>query len=59
MPCLNMEEIRGLSRTLILYILLPESYYLDIKIAEKNNDEGNAMFKKLIKIKNDLYRYQQ
>jgi len=54
MPTMSRDEIKGLEKTLMLYILLPECYYPDIKIAEKDDDEGKAMFEKLVKIKNNL-----
>lgn len=50
MPTMSKEEIKGLEKTLALYILLPESYWPDIKIAEQDNEEGNLMFEKLIKL---------
>jgi anaerobic magnesium-protoporphyrin IX monomethyl ester cyclase len=53
-PALGKKEIKGLERTILLYILLPESYYPDIKIAEDDTDEGNAMLQKLVAIRNSL-----
>jgi len=50
MPTMNKDEIYGLEKTFVLYVTLPESYYLDIKIAEKNNEEGQMMFEKLMRI---------
>lgn len=49
-PYLSKEDIRGLQKTMRLYIELPESYYQDIRIAEKNDEEGNIMFEKLMKL---------
>ena len=50
MPTMSPEEIRGLERTLLLYVLLPESYYPDIKIAETDDE----MFQKLMEIKKSI-----
>jgi anaerobic magnesium-protoporphyrin IX monomethyl ester cyclase len=50
MSSLSKKEIKGLEKTLALYILLPKSYWSDIKIAEQDNEEGNVMFEKLIKL---------
>ena len=55
MPSLSKEEIYGLEKTFVLYTLLPESYWPDIKIAEQENEEGKKMFDKLMKIKNKQY----
>ena len=52
MPSLSKEEIRGLERTVALYIKLPKSYWPDIKIAEKFDERGEKMFNKLINIMN-------
>jgi len=49
-PYLSKQDIKGLQKTIGLYIKLPESYYSDIKIAEKDDEEGNAMFEKLLKL---------
>lgn len=49
LPTMSQEEIDGLEKTMLLYILLPKSYYPDIKIAEQDNEEGHIMFDKLIK----------
>jgi anaerobic magnesium-protoporphyrin IX monomethyl ester cyclase len=50
MPSLNKKEIYGLEKTLTLYILLPKSYWPDIRIAEQDDKEGEEMFNKLIKL---------
>jgi anaerobic magnesium-protoporphyrin IX monomethyl ester cyclase len=55
MPSMSKEEIYGLERTVVLYILLPKKYWPDIKIAEKEDKEGNNIYVKLMKIKNELY----
>ena len=47
MPTISKEEISGILRTYSLYIKFPESRWNEIKIAEKANKEGDAMFKKL------------
>jgi len=55
MPSISIEEIYGLEKTFVLYVLLPKSYWSDIKIAEQNNKEGEEMFNKLMEIKNEKY----
>jgi len=50
MPLLSKEEIKGLERTVLLYIKLPKYYWKKIKRAEKFDDEGNQIFEELIKI---------
>jgi anaerobic magnesium-protoporphyrin IX monomethyl ester cyclase len=50
MPSLNKDEIYGLEKTLTLYILLPKSYWPDIKIAEKEDRKGIRMYEKLMNI---------
>ncbi len=47
MPQLSKEEIRGLEKTIPLYIRLPKSYWPQIKVAEREDEEGRAMFEKL------------
>ena len=54
MPSLSKKEIKGLEKTLALYIFLPKKYWEDIKVAEQDDEEGNIMFENLIKIKNEL-----
>jgi anaerobic magnesium-protoporphyrin IX monomethyl ester cyclase len=56
MPSISKDEIYGLERTFVLYVLLPKSYWPDIKIAEEDNEEGEKMFNKLMKIKDDIIR---
>ena len=41
------KELVGLMKTFNLYIKLPEKYYPQIKIAERSDEEGQAMFKQL------------
>ena len=47
MPTISKQEISGIEIVYSFYIKFPESRWDDIKIAEKFDDEGNAMFKKL------------
>ena len=47
MPTISKQEISGIERVYSFYIKFPESRWDEIKIAEKFDDEGNAMFKKL------------
>ena len=47
MPTISKEEIAGLARVYSLYVKFPESRWDEIKIAEKSNGEGEAMFAKL------------
>jgi len=50
MPSMSKKEIKGLEKTLALYILLPHVYYPQIEIAERDNEVGNEMFNSLIKL---------
>jgi anaerobic magnesium-protoporphyrin IX monomethyl ester cyclase len=47
MPQLTREEILGLVRTFCLYVKFPKEEWPMIRIAEKFDEEGNAMFEKL------------
>jgi len=41
------QGLKGLMKTFNLYVKLPEKYYPRIKIAERSDEEGTAMFKYL------------
>lgn len=56
MPQLTPEQIKGLHRTFVLYVRLPESMWPQIEIAEKFDEEGNKMFEKLKKTYFDEYK---
>ena len=43
MPSISKEELKGIERVMMLYILLPKSYWPDIKIAETNDDIFNKL----------------
>ena len=47
MPTISKTEISGLNRTFSFYVKFPENRWDEIKVAENNNESGNAMFKKL------------
>ena len=47
MPTISKAEISGLNRTFSFYVKFPENRWDEIKVAENNNESGNAMFKKL------------
>lgn len=47
MPSMSADEIRGLVRTFTLYVRFPIERYPEIARAEKFDDEGNRVFKKL------------
>ena len=44
---ISQEEIAGLARVYSFYVKFPESRWNEIKVAEKFNKEGDAMFEKL------------
>lgn len=44
---ITKEEIIGLQRTFLLYTMLPEKYYNEIKIAERFDERGNSKFREL------------
>jgi len=54
MPSMSKKEIHGLEKTMALYIMLPEYFYSQIKIAENDDEKGELMFNQLIEIKNEL-----
>ena len=47
MPTISKEEISGLAKVFSLYIKFPKERWPEIKIAEKDDDEGNKMMSKL------------
>jgi radical SAM superfamily enzyme YgiQ (UPF0313 family) len=47
MPQLGQQAIKGLLRTFPLYVLFDKSEWPEIERAEKFDDEGNAIFKRL------------
>ena len=47
MPTISKEEISGLAKVFSLYVKFPKERWPEIKIAEKNDDEGNKMMAKL------------
>jgi radical SAM superfamily enzyme YgiQ (UPF0313 family) len=50
MDSISYQELKGLQRTFPLYATMPEDMFDKIKIAERFDDEGNAMFEELKKI---------
>lgn len=48
-PQLTKDELMGLHRTFVLYVLLPKSRWGLIRKAEKFNEEGSAIFEELSK----------
>jgi anaerobic magnesium-protoporphyrin IX monomethyl ester cyclase len=55
MPSISKEEIYGLEKTLTLYILLPKSYWPEIRKAEKDTEEGREIFNRLMQVKERDY----
>ncbi len=49
MPQISSDELRGLARTFPLYVKLPEDQYSKIKLAEKEDKEGERVFEELAK----------
>ena len=47
MPTISANEIHGLARTFSFYTKFPKERWPEIKIAEKDDDEGNKMMAKL------------
>ena len=56
MPTISKEEISGIAKVFSFYIKFPENRWDEIKIAEKNDEEGNAMFAKLGKEFDETFR---
>ena len=59
MPTISKEEISGLAKVFSLYIKFPKERWPEIKIAEKNDDEGNLMMSKLEKEFEEIKTYRQ
>lgn len=55
MPQLGREEIMGLRKTFALYARLPREYWPQIERAEKDDEEGRAMFDALRKMYTERY----
>ena len=55
MPSISKKELHGLEKTFVLYVFLPESYWPEIEIAEQDDKEGEQMFNKLMKMKNEEF----
>jgi radical SAM superfamily enzyme YgiQ (UPF0313 family) len=56
MPTMSKEEIYGLEKTFVLYVALPEFYWPLIKVAEQDNEKGEAMLNKLTIIKKEYLK---
>lgn len=44
---ISIDEYRGMYRVFLFYCKFPKEYYADIRIAERFDTNGNAMYKKL------------
>jgi len=55
MPQLPKKEIEGLLRTFPLYIKMPENRFPEIRIAEADSMDGNAMYARLAAEYKNLY----
>lgn len=47
MPHISNAEIKGLLRTFVLYVKMPESYFPQIRMAEQLNEKGDAALQEL------------
>ena len=56
MPTISKNEIQGLAKTFSLYTKFPKERWPEIKIAEKDDVEGNQMMTKLGTEFDDTYR---
>tara|TARA_E500000178_G_scaffold349082_1_gene405353 strand:- start:72 stop:1658 length:1587 start_codon:yes stop_codon:yes gene_type:complete len=56
MPTISKKEISGIAKVFSFYIKFPENRWGDIRIAEKDDKEGNKMFEKLGKEFDEKYR---
>jgi anaerobic magnesium-protoporphyrin IX monomethyl ester cyclase len=54
MPTISKQELMGLQKTFVLYAKLPKYEFPRIKLAEKNNEEGEKMFRELSDEYSDL-----
>ena len=55
MNSISYQELKGLQRTFSLYARMPESEFDQIRIAERFDDEGNKMFRRLRKVYYERY----
>ena len=55
MPQLSNEQIKGLQRTFPLYVKFPKDMWPEIEMAEKFDERGNIIFKKLSNIYKEKY----
>lgn len=55
MDTISYQELKGLQRTFLLYAKFPEDEWDKIRIAEKFDDKGNRMYKKLKKTYYEKY----
>ena len=56
MPTITKDEIQGLAKVFSLYTKFPEDRWPEIKVAEKSDEKGNLMMKKLGKEFDETYR---
>ena len=47
MPKFPKEQIYGLQRTFVMYVKFPKTRWKEIERAEKNDAEGNKIYKEL------------
>jgi len=55
MPQFSKEEIDGLTRTFALYAKMPETYFDQIRRAEKDDEDGRRIFRELSAIYKQLF----
>jgi radical SAM superfamily enzyme YgiQ (UPF0313 family) len=58
MPSISKKEIRGLMKTFVLYARLPRSHWADIKIAEKETEEGINKYEGLMNLFRKEYSHK-
>lgn len=56
-PYLSGQEIHDLWRTFMLYSSLPKEYYADIEMCEKDIENNQELFDKLIKLRWEKYDF--
>lgn len=54
MPQISQDEIEGLRRVFSLYATLPEKYYEEIELCEKDYDGNKKLYKKLVELRWNL-----
>lgn len=59
MPQISQEEIANLRRVFMLYAKLPEKYYSDIELCEKDYSRNKGLYEKLVELRWEIDKSSQ